>query len=288
MKFAFLFLLLISSQVWGKWTVSTYNIRNFDKDPGSGRTNLLELEKIIQSVKSDVMAFEEVVNVKAFKDLMNKALPSYGVRFSNCGGFGKQNLAIVYNPKVFKFVSQQEDMTFSGNQGSSCGSLRPVLLVTLQKIVGGEDHTFGVVHLKAGGDANAFNQRWKQYQLLGSLAKKFEDKNLILLGDFNTTGYNIKDKDFMKFQDFLNSASLSTVAEDIACTNYWSGNDEDPSYLPSILDHIVLPSKIAPSVQSVNVGAHCKATQCEIAQEDDLGVSFASVSDHCPVQVVFE
>ena len=286
MKFSLLFILLLSSHAWAKWSVSTYNIRNFDNDSGAGPTNLVELGKIIKSVQSDVMAFEEVVNKPAFDSLIKKNLPGYAYEISNCGGFGKQNLAVVFNPKTFEFVSRAEDLTFSGSS-TGCGSLRPVLLVTLMHKQSKAVITFGAVHLKAGGDSRAMSQRWQQYANLGKLVSKFANQNLILLGDFNTTGYNIRNQDYQKFEDLLGSSRTRTMTETLGCTNYWKGTLGGAEFESSILDHIVIQDKNVGAVADVRVGAHCAMADCRPATPQNLGVSFQSVSDHCPVQVTF-
>lgn len=285
MKFAFLFLLL-SFPGWAKWSVTTYNIRNFDNDPRSVPTNLVELAKIIQEVKSDVMVFEEVINFKAFDLLIKKNLPGYAYKLSSCGGFGKQHLAIVYNPKTFDFLKQEEDLAYSGSSG--CGSLRPLFLVTLKNKSTATEFTFAAAHLKAGGNDRAMTQRWKQYDMLEKLAVKYDKKNLIILGDLNTTGYNIKDKDFVRFEEFMNDSKMRTMTETIGCTNYWTGTQGGEEHQSSILDHIVIHDKNVSSVESVKVGAHCARTDCRPATPEELGLSYQSVSDHCPVQVTFK
>jgi endonuclease/exonuclease/phosphatase family metal-dependent hydrolase len=287
MKFSLLFLFLLSLPAWAKWSVSTYNIRNFDRDPGAGKTDLVELGKIIKDVQSDVMAFEEVVNEKAFADLVKKNLPGYVYEISACGGAGKQHLAVVYNPKVFELVRSIEDLTFSGDSGS-CDSLRPVLLVTLKNKTSKTNYTFGAVHLKAGGNTSSFSQRWAQYTKLLALSKTYAKENLILLGDFNSTGYNIKDRDYQKFEDFITSAKLRTMTETLGCTNYWEGIKRGPEFQSSILDHIILQDKNVASTTGVRVGAHCAQSECRPMRPSDLGRSFTNVSDHCPVQVTFK
>ena len=258
MKFAYL-LLLIGIHGWvlpaeAKWSVSSYNIRNFDRDYEAGSTNVSELGKVIKEFRSDVMAFQEVVNTSAFDALIKTNLPGFQYQLSNCGGFGKQNLAVAYNTKVFEYSHHVEDLSFSGSGSTKCGSLRPVLLVTLKHKDTKKFYTFGVVHLKAGGDERAFKQRWQQYSKLEELTKKYAEQNLILLGDFNTTGYNIKNEDYEKFSDLLNEGNLRTTTENLACTNYWQGTLGGPEYQPSILDHIVVQEKNKSSIESVKVG----------------------------------
>lgn len=285
MKFA-IFFLLLSTTAWAKWSVTTYNIRNFDNDPDAGRTDLTELSRILKDVQSDVMAFEEIVNKTAFENLVKKNLTGYQYRVSECGGFGKQHLAVAYNPKTFDYVRHSEDLNFSGN-GNKCGSLRPVFLVTLKHKESNKNFTFGVVHLKAGGNRRAMEQRWQQYNKLMDLSDKYAKENLVLLGDFNTTGYNIKDADYERFEDFISSSSLRTMSEEVGCTNYWNGGNGGSEYISSILDHIVVQDRNASSVESVRVAAHCRQQECRPATPQDLGISYQSVSDHCPVQVTF-
>ncbi|HXH31410.1 MAG TPA: endonuclease/exonuclease/phosphatase family protein [Bacteriovoracaceae bacterium] len=288
MKFSFLLILLLSSDVWAKWSVSTYNIRNFDNDRGAGRTNLEALGKILTGSKSDVMAFEEIVNVAAFDKLISTFLPGYQTELSSCGGFGKQNLAIAFNPNLFRLVSQTEDRTFSGSDNGACGSLRPVYLVTLEHKANRTMHTFALVHLKAGSDQRALGTRWQQYEGLKRLARKYDNQNLILLGDFNTTGYIHRDEDYTRFEAFMSSSKLRSTTENIGCTNYWSGNQGGDQYQPSILDHIVIQDKAISSVESITVGAHCAQQECRPARPAELGVSFEGVSDHCPLKVSFK
>jgi endonuclease/exonuclease/phosphatase family metal-dependent hydrolase len=289
MKFSLLLILLLSFPGWAKWSVTTYNIRNFDKDFAAGRTDLVELAKILNDVKSDVMAFEEIVNKKAFDEMVASNLKGYKYEMSTCGGGGKQHLAVAYNSKTFDFVKLVEDASLAGNaHARGCSSLRPLLLVTLKHKETSKDYTFGVVHLKAGGNEGAFKQRWEQYNKLQEFSKTYENKNLILLGDFNTTGYSIKDNDFAKFEEFISTSELRTLSEAVACTSYWEGTLGGKEYQPSILDHIVVQDKNMNQVESVRVASHCAAMDCRPATVEDLGKSYQSVSDHCPLQVTFK
>lgn len=289
MKFTLLFLLLVTSPVWARWSVATYNIRNFDRDPGAGQTDYQELARVITSMKSDVMAFEEVVNADAFASIMADSLPSHRYTMSTCGGRGKQRIAIAYNPAVFDFVSQKEDFTFSGSGlDAACGSLRPVFLVTLRMKRTRETFVFAGIHLKAGGDPRSMQTRWGQYRKLENLAHEVGTSRLILLGDFNTTGYNIRNEDYTRFSQFLDASGMWTATEELGCTNYWHGADENPSFISSVLDHIVMSNAQALKVESTKVGAHCQRNSCREALESELGLSFTKVSDHCPVQVTFK
>ncbi len=286
MKILLLLSLLIGSHAWAGWSVSSYNIRNFDHDPEAGQTNLDELGKNLKEFKSDVMAFVEVVNVEAFKKVIKTTLPTHVAAISSCGGFGKQKLAIVYNPKLFTFVSQVEDMTFSGSSGS-CGSLRPAFVVTLKNNTDKKTYVFAAIHLKAGGADSAMRQRWSQYELLGKLVKQYKSQNFIMMGDFNTTGFNLKSEDYDRFEKVLNSSSMQTMSENLACTSYWTGTLGNGQHQSSVLDHIILESDMVSGVDEVFLGSHCAKMDCKDATPEELGTSYQTVSDHCPIQVTF-
>lgn len=280
--------LLFISQAWAKWSVTSYNIRNFDKNYGNA-TDVVELGKIIKSFKSEVMGFVEVVNLDAFKTLVKKNLPGYKIQHSTCGGGGKQKLALAFDPKVFSFVSMEEDLRFSNlEQPTYCGGLRPVLLVTLQHKKDKKLYVFALAHLKAGGGNDAMETRWEQYEKLEKLVASYENQQFILMGDLNTTGYNIKDKDYVHFQSFLNSSDMTTMSEDLGCTSYWEGTERNGHHQPSILDHIVIRDSFVKSVEKVNLGSHCAAMDCRPSIPWELGRSYEAVSDHCPVQVTFK
>lgn len=289
MKISLILMFLFSSSVWAKWSVATYNIRNFDRDTREGRTDLVELARIIKTAKSDVMAFQEIVNVQAFKKMIAANLPGYAYQITTCGGGGKQKIALAYNQASFDFVNRIEDRTFSGGEGTNgCGSLRPVLVVDLRHKETSKLYTFGVVHLKAGGNKRDFERRWKQYGGLKHLSDRYTNKNLILLGDFNTTGYSPKDDDYVRFENFISRASMRTMSETLGCTSYWKGTLGGEEHQPSVLDHIIIQDKQINEVAEVKLGAHCAQVSCRPATRSELGISYDSVSDHCPIQVTFK
>lgn len=287
MKIFVLTALLMGTSAWADWSATSYNIRNFDRDREAGQTNITELGKTIKQFKSDVMTFIEVVNQPAFVKVINDTLPGYEVVTSSCGGFGKQKLAIIYNTKVFSFVSQTEETSFSGSQ-NGCGSLRPVLLVTLKHKAQKQNYTFAAVHLKAGGADQAMQQRWLQYDLLAKLVSKYKSKQLVLLGDFNTTGYNLKNEDFNRFEKVLTDSSLYSVSEKLGCTSYWTGTLGNGQHQSSILDHIVMKDEMAQNIADIELGSHCAKLSCKDATPEELGVSYQAVSDHCPIRVTFK
>ena len=287
MKFSLIIALFITTSAWARFSVTTYNIRNFDKDPGAGQTNVVLLGKTIKEFKSDVMTFIEVINLDAFKKLIQDNLPGYTITHSQCGGTGRQKLAIVFDSTKFELVNSAEDLSFSSQTGD-CGSLRPIFLTTLKEKSSSKAYTFGAVHLKAGGAESAMRQRWQQYEKLKVLVDRLAKQNVILMGDFNTTGYNIKDQDYVQFEDFLAQKKFRTTSESLGCTSYWEGTLGNGQHQSSILDHIVLKDTQMAEVAEVSLGAHCAELSCRPATPTELGATYESVSDHCPIKVTFK
>jgi len=286
-KFTFILFSLISFNLYAHFSVSTFNIRNFDKDSRSS-VDKTELKKIIINLNSDVIAFEEVVNAKAFEELIKDALPEYQYKISKCGGTGRQKLALVFHSKKFQFISENEDLSFSDFNGNKCGSLRPVYFVKLKDQVSKESYTFGLVHLKAGGSRQAMQRRWEQYKNLEEKLTVMRDDRVIVLGDFNTTGYLSQDDDFLNFSELLSRADFFAATSQLGCSSYWDGGSGGTSYYPSLLDHVLLTSKFPLKVNDVSVGTHCQKISCQISTAEELGKSYASVSDHCPIKVTFK
>lgn len=280
-------LLSLSVNAFADWSAVTYNIRNFEKKIGMTDTKLLGSQ--LKELNSDVFAFVEVANKVAFKDLMKNNLPQHQHLVSSCGGAGNQYLAVAYNPNTFKFISYAEDMKFTMSGSSmACGSLRPAFIVALEHKETKKIYNFIVGHLKAGGDSKAFKQRWQQYLLLKDVLSVYQDKNYVLMGDLNTTGFNIKDEDGQKFMDLLSDSSSYSVSETLECTSYWDGADQDPALVSSILDHIIVSNSQKSSIKKIELGSHCAKMDCKAGLPSELGDTYAKVSDHCPIKVTFD
>jgi len=131
-------------------------------------------------------------------------------------------------------------------------------------------------------------QRWGQYELLGKLASQYKSENLIMMGDFNTTGYNLKDEDYDHFEKFLTASSFHSTSENLGCTSYWKGILDTGRHQSSILDHITVGSDMRGEITNVLLGSHCAKLSCKDATPEELGISYKEVSDHCPVQVTFK
>lgn len=287
----------IFGSVHASLKISTYNIRMFGRT--GENTNLLKLKEIISDVDANLIGVQEIVSATKFKSFIESNFKNYAVSLSTCGGGGKQKLGFVYDKTRLELVNFVEDDSISSPKGTDLepspdrcsGSLRPLIIGTFKDLNTKKNIVAMVVHLKAGGSETSYRKRAQQYLALKSIYKKYEAKfeNIVMLGDFNTTGYNDRTVDYDRFMDMITTVDVFDSAEKISCTSYWSGSSWDDNIEePSILDHILISKEMRKSAKlQFTVGTHCKKVSCKEANYFELGESYHNVSDHCPVSVTF-
>ena len=272
------------------FTIGSYNIKMYDARPGT--TNKAELVKILTRINYDFLTVQEIVNTSSLRNLLNKNFKNYALVTSKCGGAGKQQIAFIYNKNKFKLKRAYDDHRVSNpfifESRGKCPSLRPVLVGIFQEIATRQEFIMMGVHLKAGGRPSSYAKRKIQYNELRKIINEFKTRkqhNIILMGDFNTTGYNLRDSDYRDFSQMLNRTDMVSTSEEISCSAYWSGlNTNDNIEESSILDHILLPkSFLGKSRATTRVGTHCAKVACARVSAKDLGISYKEVSDHCPL-----
>ena len=281
-------LVVLSLQCFAGLKFGSYNIRTFDKN--SSTTNKVELKRILQNAEMDFYGVQEIVNADSFEKFIKNNFPEFDVVLSRCGGAGQQKLGFVYNKFKFKMHSVKEDGTVSDVKSKRCHSLRPALVGEFEVRRTKQRFNAIVVHLKAGSGSRNYNRRNIQYGILGEMVQDFQkrgSKHIVLMGDFNTTGYIHRDADYKNFRRFLNQNDLSTSARYIRCTSYWGGSDySDNIEESSILDHIVYSDDfLGNSSLNFDVYSHCEKARCNDTYERVLGVSYEEVSDHCPISL---
>jgi endonuclease/exonuclease/phosphatase family metal-dependent hydrolase len=293
MKWPILLLCFFTFNAIASLKMTSFNIRNFGLKGTT--TNKTELKNIISQLDTDIIAVQEIVNTQDFKLFIQKEFPDYSIVFSHCGGGGKQKLGFIYHRQKFDLIKLEEDVKISQADGLptilGCGNLRPALIGTFRNKFNQTEFTAVIVHLKAGSGLKNFQVRWKQYKYLNTLIAKFKmPQNVILFGDFNTTGFMGQDEDYFKFEQMLKDMQKQTVSHAIDCTSYWEGAYPSNGLMePAILDHIVYSSNfLQMHTEKIEVHSHCAKVACQRVPSRELGISYSSVSDHCPVTVSFK
>lgn len=290
-----IFVFFYAASTYAKMTVGSYNIRTFDSKKSP--TDKISLKKIITNMQADFITVEEIVNETSFKSFIKNSFPNYGLYLSKCGGAGKQKIGFLYSKRVFRLKKIYEDNRLSdpdqiiGKFG--CGRLRPALVGVFEHLKLKEEFVAVGVHLKAGGSKNNYFKRAKQYNIISRIVEELklaDYTNILLMGDFNSTGFLLQDLDYINFQNMLSQADLATSSKNLECTSYWAGrNRQDKVEEPSVLDHILFPGQIfGKKLKKVSLHSHCLKSSCQRVSDSELGNSYKNVSDHCPVTVSFE
>lgn len=283
--------IFFTCQVFGSVTVGTYNIRNFDYDDRSQTaTNKEQLVRIILKMKTDLLAVQEINDTYTFASMIKRNLgDQYQAMLTECGGTHDQRLGFVINTEKFKVLDFAEDLRTTlvhRQQQSSChrGS-RPLAIIKLQHRQSKKKLAAISVHLKSGNRGNSIQKRYLQIKEIQKVKKELNQagyKNIIVMGDFNTTEYYHTTQYRRKFQDHIDQMGMLNATGNLACTSYWWGNQDDGKQYPSHLDHILISSGIS-SKTAPKVYGHCQKLSCRAAAESRMDVSFDEVSDHCPI-----
>lgn len=291
MKLIICLLITIASWAHASVHVTTFNLKNFK--PQTYPHKIDSIFGTLKSVPFDIIAFQEVIDTGYLKRNFKIEYPDFEVISSICGGAGNQQLALAYNTKKYKLERFHEDKNFSKTSLSSekkgCGYLRSAIRVTLRDLKTQQILNIMNVHLKAGNTLESSSKRWMQYSMVSDYLKSSKIENLIVLGDFNSTGYLEHNSDFNAFESMLENTEYNSSADQISCSAFWSGfNRRDNEEVPSLLDHILFKRNfLGYKGEKIQLYSHCQQVKCYNSSRSELGESYKYGSDHCPVSIEF-
>jgi endonuclease/exonuclease/phosphatase family metal-dependent hydrolase len=296
MKVVLLMATLLSSlSVQAAITIGAYNIRNFDYDERYRiRTNKSELSTILKNLKADVLSVEEVVNKVEFASFITSKLPGYKVAISECGGAHGQHLGFIYNSATIDLLSFNEDLSISDpGQAGGCNSGSRPLAIGLFQIKTTKQKFYGLTaHLKSGSRSDSILKREKQYQIIKNTVKELKSKtgvsDFFIAGDLNTTEYINRGVDYKMLTKVVSELGMVDLSQNLGCSAYWWGGTDDGKEDPSLLDHIIVTPGLRKNSNEALLHAHCKKVSCRQATLQELGISYESVSDHCPMTATIQ
>jgi endonuclease/exonuclease/phosphatase family metal-dependent hydrolase len=264
--------------------VVTWNLRNFPDE----HQDLELLRARLESLDADVIAVQEIKEPAALRAL----LPQWKLAISGRGGRGRQKLGVLYNPARVELVGEPAEH----DELSLGGRVRPAFSAYLRARGGGPDFHLVVVHLKAMTEG--YSQRAQQWPMLASIVGSLQendrgggDQDVLVVGDFNTTGPPGGDtaEELRALEDLFGSAGLRRLPSARGCSTYWDGPRRDAWQEPSLLDLVWvgdLAEAMGGDAQAAALG-HCARHRCEAFRSTDAypDLDFETVSDHCPVIV---
>jgi endonuclease/exonuclease/phosphatase family metal-dependent hydrolase len=277
-------------------TLGAYNIRNFDYDVRYKiRTNKPELSKILLATNADVLSISEINNTAEFEKFVATNLPHHDTEISRCGGAHGQRLGFLYNKKTVELLSFNEDLRITNPGGpEQCDAGSRPLAIGLFRIKATGQKFYGfTAHLKSGGQQDSMNKRAEQFEIIKSIIADLKTntgvKDFYFAGDLNTTNYTTRGSDYNQLTRIVKDLGMVNLAANLACSAYWWGGSDDGIESPSLLDHlIVTPGLVKNGNNNAQVGGHCQKVDCREVSLKDLGISYESVSDHCPVSATIQ
>lgn len=258
----------------------TWNLRNF---PGKHQ-DLDLLKQRLEGLDADIIAVQEIKRPEALRAL----LPDYELLISKGGGRGHQRLGVLYRPARVELIGEPQEH----KQLSLRGRVRPAFSAYLRARGGGPDFHLVVVHLKAM--TKGYSQREQQWPMLASISASLQqseprDSDVIIVGDFNTTGPAGGDtaEELQVLEAIFAEAGLRRLPSARGCSTYWDGKRRDAWKEPSLLDLIWisdLTESVSTDVQARAFG-HCARNRCQAFRSTKAypELDFETVSDHCPV-----
>lgn len=278
--------------------IMTWNIRNFPKDDRpqtpdldfSRKTNISDLRAVISSLHADLLGVEEIHRPSLLREVLRSSLGAgnFKAAFSRNGGRWAQHVGIIWNPTRLKLDGQIEEV---GSIALTEG-LRPGLAGYFKsRKDDGIDFSLMQVHLRA--TPRGYDQRIQQYRAIAawvmSQVKKTGDEDVIIQGDFNTTGpVGGRLEDELKVADrILGRAGLRRIPNASGCSEYWEGPGRaDGIQIPALLDQVYFRGMGEyDGSKPLRSWLHCERAGCDplISSPDAPDASFWDVSDHCPV-----
>jgi len=258
----------------GSLEIVTWNIMNF---PSQGDKSVDWVAKIIQQLDIDIYALQEIADVNAFQDLVDR-LPGYeGIYSTDSYSDGYQKTGLVYKTGIVTVLSRE--MLFEDREYAFP---RPPMMLDIQASHQGKTFDFYliVMHLKAYQDQENIERRRAAAQALKDyMDTRISDpgageKDYIIAGDWND---EIDDPPAENsFQVFIQAPGqyrflTEPLAGDPANASY-------PGY-GSLIDHILISADCFAEYQ----GGACRT----LILDSQVNSYMFYVSDHRPVLSLF-
>jgi len=282
----------------GRIRVMSWNIRNFPSDsrpqkPDLGfsrQTNLEALQRLLGQIHTDVLGLEEIHRPLVFRKILKQSNPEArwkGV-FSRLGGKWNQHVGIFWRAEKLKLAAHSEEV----KSIALTENLRPGLAVYLRsRTDDGIDFSVLQVHLRAA--PSGFEQRIEQYHAIAdwvvTQVEKTGDEDIIVQGDFNTTGPKggTLEEELEQADRILGASGLRRLPNASGCSEYWEGpGPEDGIQIPSLLDQVYVRGfeELETSIP-LRSWLHCARVDCKelhtgSKKKDQV---FWDISDHCPI-----
>lgn len=266
--------------------VATFNIRFFPEPT----TDLDAVAARMAEVDADVMAVQEIRDPEALGQVLRTASEATGRDLrASLGRYCRKSslwLGIVYDHDRYRVVETRGHGELAPPGHDGCGDGYPPAFAAQLEDDEGSRVLAMSVHLKCCGSVTDHLRRRQQWAMLVASLPELErqlDGDLVIAGDFNTTGWHDDEWGERTFIESVVAASgLTLTTRDVGCTEYWEPKGPGRGFATSTLDHILTRAGEWEPAEAMGM---CEHHACALG---DPGSDYVSVSDHCPVRVVGE
>jgi hypothetical protein len=287
--------------------VAAYNLSFFGSNPTNNptqqkiQTQINNIASVLEHIKMDVVAIEEMSNDTALTNLVNvvggySTVMSHRWSYSFEGpdpDFPPQKVGFIYNTSTMKLIESRVmfeglydsaryrqtnklDDYPTGTASSFWSSGRLPFMATFDATINGVTKRVRliVIHGKSASDAESYNRRVYDVKVLkDSLDAYYSNDNIILLGDYNdrVTGSIMTgaQSPFKPFADDTQDYSLLTLPLDQAGQVSFLGGS-------GLIDHIIISNEL----KDLNI---INSTEIEDPRLYISGYNATTASDHLPV-----
>jgi endonuclease/exonuclease/phosphatase family metal-dependent hydrolase len=239
--------------------ILTWNLKEFPLD---GEETITEVANVIRELNPDLIAFQEITTSASLNTLVTD-LPGWDYQVMISSGM---NLGFLI--KTTEVMLEEEIIEIL--VGDTYAFPRPPVQIEIK-------HTNGLsaiiinIHLKCcGGQENIWRRKDASEQLKGYIDTNYQNKEVILLGDYNNEISDIPDEEnvFYSFIEDDNNYLFADMEIALGNSSEWSY----PSW-PSHIDHILVSNELFDNI-----------IQTQTLALDNCNSQYLyDVSDHRPV-----
>ncbi len=258
-----------------------WNLHNFPNP----EQDQAAMESMMTSLNPDVIALQEIAD----RDALAALLPEHTILASDLAGSHGQHVGVAFPPTTEALAPLLEhDAVTLGRR------VRPAVSTYLRTRHGLDFHVV-VVHLKATpAGATLRRLQWAALAVVIARARSTGpgagDEDIVVIGDFNTTGApdTTTAAELADLDATMAMLGLRRVADPAGCSAYWDGSRRDAWLEPTLLDLAYVGGFPGHRMHAGAIGA-CARRQCRplrsTATHPDPDI--ATSSDHCPLLVTF-
>lgn len=258
-------------------TVTTFNIRFFGLYPDSDNRDLVLQEFLNQSIpKSDIISFEEIVDVPRLKKLLPVGWDCLSYDHSDV----KHLHVMLCHSPAYRFSKEPTDDNYLIDEvAGPKGNLRPAVTAIVTNLKGNALFRMVGVHLKALPEYS--KARVAQTEIIANYLGKLKNSNLpvVIAGDFNTFSAPQNQETENDTDLILKTLNAQQLDMKIIANPFFTFRN---SYGQGLFDHFYLSDGLSAS-RPLKIFDICNAATTTGTGTLDLAYYNKNISDHCPV-----